>query len=111
MKIIIKENNTQKVLSEMKRKKKLCLLAIGEKARSIWVKEITRMKIVDTGRFRGSADYKTIGEDEVAIGSNVEYAPYLELGTSRQKARPSLRTAILNHKKTYKQIVEAIMKN
>jgi hypothetical protein len=51
---------------------------------------------VDTGTFRSSLDYD-VGRDEqglyVDCGSNVEYAPFLELGTRYMAARPSIRPA------------------
>lgn len=44
---------------------------------------------VDTGNLRGSIDNKVDG-DHVIIGTNVEYAVFVEKGTSRQKAQPYL---------------------
>lgn len=52
---------------------------------------------VDTGRLRASIDHE-LGFDALGIyvdvGSNVEYAAYVELGTSRASAQPFLRPAL-----------------
>ena len=71
------------------------------------------MKIcpVDTGHLRRSISY-TVREDEQAayIGTNVTYAPFVELGTRRQKAQPYLKPAVSDHTKQYKRIIEKAMK-
>ena len=64
---------------------------------------------VDTGRLRNSITHAVDGTD-VYIGSNVEYAPYVELGTSKQKAQPFLKPAATEHSKTYRAIVERELK-
>lgn len=62
---------------------------------------------VDTGRLRGSITHEVDAADNaVYIGTNVEYAPYVELGTSRQKAQPFLRPAASEHGAQYRQILE-----
>lgn len=67
---------------------------------------------VDTGRLRNSITYETRTlQKEVYIGTNVEYGPYVELGTSRMAARPFLRPAASNHSKEYKQLMEDSLKN
>jgi len=51
---------------------------------------------VDTGRLRSSitGEVRGVGADVVGVvGSNVEYAPYQEFGTSRMRAHPYLRPA------------------
>lgn len=51
---------------------------------------------VRTGRLRGSITWR-LGHDAgpyADIGSAVEYAPYVELGTSRMPAYPFLRPAL-----------------
>lgn len=52
---------------------------------------------VRTGRLRSSISWR-LGEDAIglyaAVGSNVEYAGYVELGTPRAAARPYLRPAL-----------------
>ena len=90
-----------------------------------------RLCPVDTGRLRNSITYATAkahdtgtppakGEDYelrgtpekgvVYIGTNVEYAPYIELGTSKQKAQPFLKPALLNNTSKYKKIFESHFK-
>ena len=52
---------------------------------------------VDTGRLRSSITNE-IGQDGeglvAVIGTNVEYAPYVELGTSKMAAQPFLLPAL-----------------
>ena len=61
---------------------------------------------VDTGRLRNSISHATV-EDGMVIGTNVEYAPYVELGTSRMDAQPFLAPAIENHMDTYESIMKS----
>lgn len=52
---------------------------------------------VRTGRLRASITWRPGYDDTspyVDVGSNVLYAPYVELGTSRMAARPYLRPAL-----------------
>lgn len=60
---------------------------------------------VDTGRLRNSITHiLDEGTRHVIIGTNVEYAPYVELGTRRQKKQPFLKPAANDHYSTYKGI-------
>ncbi len=89
---------------------------------------------VNTGRLRNSISHAVKGDD-VYIGTNVEYAAYVELGTgvhypsgrrtpwvykdseghfhrtTGSKAKPYLRPACTEHTGTYKGILEAEFKN
>lgn len=47
---------------------------------------------VDTGMLRGSIT-STGGGSEYEIGTNVEYAPFIEYGTSKMSAQPFLSPA------------------
>lgn len=60
---------------------------------------------VDTGRLRNSITHIVDeGTRHVVIGTNVEYAPYVELGTRHQKPQPFLKPAANDHASTYKGI-------
>lgn len=62
---------------------------------------------VDTGRLRNSITHQVRpSEKSVYIGTNVEYAPYVELSTSRTKGQPFLRPAAKDHENTYRKIFE-----
>lgn len=66
---------------------------------------------VDTGRLRNSIAHAVVdGGHVVVIGSNVVYAPYQELGTSKMAEHPFLRPAIENHKDEYKNILQNLLK-
>lgn len=84
------------------------LIAIGLTAETYAKKECP----VDTGRLRNSITHEVDMNDKAAvIGSNVEYAAYVELGTSRQKAQPYLRPAAENHTSEYREIVKSALKS
>ena len=61
---------------------------------------------VDTGRLRNSITHE-VEDENVYIGSNVEYAPDVELGTRKQKAKPFLKPAATDHTATYNGIVKS----
>lgn len=84
--------------------KAMALEAIGLAAEGHAKKECP----VDTGRLRASISHAK-DDDAAYIGTNVEYAPYIELGTSRMKPRPYLRPAAENHANEYKEIVIAAL--
>ena len=67
---------------------------------------------VDTGNLRNSITH-TVDEEEPAayIGTNVEYAPYQELGTINMTANPFLKPSVADHANTYRKIIEKELKN
>ena len=66
---------------------------------------------VDTGRLRASITHEVHkNEEAVYVGTNVEYAPYVEFGTSRMKAQPYIKPAATEHTEEYKRIVETCLK-
>ena len=70
-----------------------------------------RLCPVDTGRLRNSITHVVRpSEDSVYVGTNVEYGPYVELGTSQSKKQPFLVPAAANHEGTYRKIFEKHLK-
>ena len=61
---------------------------------------------VDTGTLRGSITHEVAG-DSVYVGTNIEYAPYVELGTVRQAPQPYLRPAAQEHGPQYRDIIKS----
>lgn len=64
-----------------------------------------------TGNLMNSISHAPSGDNEMYIGTNVEYAPFVELGTRRMSARPYLRPAAEGHAQEYKQVIEQTLKN
>ena len=58
------------------------------------------------GTYDTPAPADTGSERTVYIGTNVEYAPYVELGTSRMTAKPYLRPAVENNRKKIEKAIE-----
>ena len=95
------KDNSQQILSALEKGKRNALTAIGATAET-YAKQETP---VDTGRLRNSISHTVDGE-AAYIGSNVEYAPYVELGTSRAKAHHMLQKAATEHSAEYKRLAE-----
>ena len=98
-------DNSAAVLAALDMKKKQALEAVGATAER-HAKAITP---VDTGRLQGSIAHLPAG-DAAYIGTNVEYAPYVELGTYRTKAHHMLKRAVAEHVPEYIAIIKAAMK-
>lgn len=49
---------------------------------------------VDTGRLKQSIGVQKVQDGEYRVGTNVDYAPYVEFGTRRQAPQPFMRPAI-----------------
>lgn len=60
---------------------------------------------VDTGRLRNSITHAADGDYAEIVGTNVEYAPYVELGTRKTRAKPFIKPAAENHVEEYKSII------
>lgn len=121
---------------EIKDNMKNALLRALEKIGMTAEKYAKRLCPVDTGNLRNSITHRVDeGEPAAYIGSDMEYAAYVELGTGKyypggrptpwayqdakgnwhwtagNKAQPYLKPAAANYAAQYRQIVEDEMKN
>ena len=71
-------------------------------------KKSKRRKSVDYSYKTGDASGDN--SNSVYIGTNVEYAPYVEFGTSKQKPQPYLKPAVTDHLGKYKRILKETLK-
>jgi HK97 gp10 family phage protein len=66
---------------------------------------------VDTGNLRNSLTHKVnLDERSVSIGTPVEYAAYVEKGTSKQKEQPYLTPAVEDNINKIKKLASEMMK-
>lgn len=63
---------------------------------------------VDTGRLRASIQYAKTGEAACQVGTNVEYAVYVEMGTYKMAARPFLSPAFLASSRTLMEELKSL---
>lgn len=123
-------DNTELFLGRFGQAKVRALERIGAQAEG-YAKDLCP---VDTGDLRNSITH-TVAGDAAYIGTNMEYAAYVELGTGRyypggrptpwayldrngnwhytagQRAQPYLKPAAQDHKQTYYNIIKDEMKN
>lgn len=134
-------DNTEEVLNALEAAIKRGNEAIGMTAEGHAKKKITSAGAVDTGRLRNSITYALAGEEThvksykankggkdretytydgtaegkkgsgVYIGTNVEYAVFVENGAQGRTAVHFLQDAATGHADQYKKLMEDSMKN
>ena len=111
----IEVSNIEQVKAEAKDRLMVALEAIGMQAENYAKLNLETPKKhadgtirpnVDTGRLVNSITHQQEDETTVAVGTNVEYAAYVEMGTSKSDAYPYLEPAITEHLDEYKEIAE-----
>lgn len=95
---------------------------VGGTAEGHAKENITQNRSVISGALRNSITHQQRGEDTMVVGTNIEYAPYVELGHNQQPgryvpaikkrlvrsfvpAKPYLRPAVENHINEYREII------
>lgn len=105
-------SHAPQVLSAEEKARGIALEIIGGKAEG-YAKKLCP---VDTGNLRNSITHQRMNENTEVIGTNVEYAPYVELGHHTTggtfvAGRPYLRPAAEGHSSEYRRIIEDCMRN
>lgn len=102
------ESNVDIVKEELEQKVYSWLEAIGLDAASTAADKAP----VDTGRLKNSISYAVVEpEKAVYIGTNVEYAPYQEFGTSKGiPGKHFLQFGATAHAQEYKDFLEQMLK-
>ena len=70
-----------------------------------------RIAPVDTGALRNSIMLDEVAPERAILGPHVEYAEYVEFGTSRRGARPYLRPAVDEHEREIVAAIEAAVRS
>lgn len=131
------KSNRKEVEAEMRQAIEKALTMCGMTGERYAKENITKQKAVDTGNLRNSMTYRVaMDENAVYVGTNNEYAAYIELGTGAQNtiggtpkpswvykgedgeyhrafpqpARPYLKPAVADHAKEYNKIIEETLK-
>ena len=133
-------DNSAKFLAELEKTVPKILKRIGERAEG-YAKDLcpvgtaasTGIKGYAGGTLKESITNRVVNGDTLEVGSNVEYAPYVELGTGPHfvpppewerfeaekgkgvgrayvKPRPYIRPAIEDHRDEYKKLAERELK-
>lgn len=100
--IEVKIDNTNTVLERVGDVKVRALMRCGAQVENYAKQDAP----VDTGRLRNSIQHEMENDDTVDIGTDVEYAIYQELGTSKVKEKRFLTNGVRNHINEYKKIIE-----
>ena len=105
-------SNVKTALSAEQAARNKALEIIGGKAEKYAKKQCP----YKTGRLRGSITHQQFDDNTEVVGTNVEYAPFVELGHhtkggGKVAPKPFLRPAAENHTAEYKYIIETVMKN
>ena len=110
---LIITDNTDIAKEELARRIPAIMEALGLEAEGNAITEVNKLvydtpespSYIRTGRLKNSISH-AVDDNDVYIGTNLEYASYVELGTSRMAPRPFLRNGIANYTNDYKRIIE-----
>jgi len=120
-------SHKREISEEIKQRMSVCLEVVGSMAEGHVKDKIEQNHSVVSGTLVGSITHEKRGISTVAVGTNVKYAPYVELGHHQKPgryvpaikkrlvrsyvpAKPFLRPAIEGHAHVYKEVIKQGMK-
>lgn len=119
LEVTIRPNNLTELNDAAREAVKRAVTIIGMKAEANAVKEVDRAvyntpetpRYRRTGNLRQFIHYDKEGDDTVLLIDDIDYAAYVEFGTSKMAARPFIKPAVLNYLEEYREILEDCLKN
>lgn len=104
----VQENNAEQIAAAMNKAIAKALFMIGQQAEG----NAKAICPTNTGRLKNSITNAIDTEaNAVYIGTNVEYGPYVELGTSRRHPHPYLKPAAADHADEYRAILKGCLES
>ena len=106
----MKSNNVEQLLSDLKDKKRVALEAVGMAAETQAKLNLeSNPRRIDTGNLRNSISHAPADEDTMCVGTNVEYAIYVELGTRKMTPSHYLKRSVADHADEYMNVIKVHM--
>lgn len=99
---MIKNDRRPEALAELNAAIERALIRSGE----VVMNEAKHLCPVYTGNLRNSISRSDVHDRQIDVGTNVEYASYVELGTSKQKAQPYLGPSLKGKEEVIKAFLE-----
>lgn len=104
--VTISNDNRKEWANEFRQRIIAALVAVGEDGADI----ASQNAPFDTGWLSEHISYAITDDDKsVIIGTNVEYGPYQELGTSVYKGHPYLVPMLNDNKDRFRAMIEKIL--
>lgn len=106
----MKTNNVSQLLDELREKKESALEAVGQAAETYAKLNLENdPRRVDTGTLRGSIGHAPADEDTMCVGTDIEYAIYVELGTLKMSPSHYLKRSVQDHADEYMNVIKVHM--
>ena len=118
MKFTVKADNTAEVINKTESAIELAMEVVSQAMGQFADEEIQRAiydtppspNYVRTGDLQRSISQSS-DKNKACVGTNLEYAPYNELGTSKMSARPFIKPAVANHISEYEELIGRTLKS
>ena len=105
--LVVQENNAAIIAAAIDKAIVSALEEIGLVAE----RAAKRLCPVDTGRLRNSITHAFLDDRTVAIGTNVEYAPYVHEGVHGRQGKPFLTQSAQNNQSRFNSIMRKHLQN